>query len=140
MKTGAAFNQQNDYRPSVSNVKGILQKKCKKFLWYPSRRASSFKFPVRSYKLKDEGGSVRLCGPYRFLKKILLLYWNQKAEMGKCQLVQTFLPKIRPNAQEKAIWLANYVTWAKTPLCRDSSRQRMLRCNDWPLPKYPMFT
>jgi len=25
MKTGAAFNQQNDYTPSVSKVKGILQ-------------------------------------------------------------------------------------------------------------------
>jgi len=30
MKTGAAFNQQNDYTPSVSNVKGIFQKKCRK--------------------------------------------------------------------------------------------------------------
>jgi len=27
MKTGAAFNQQNDYRPFVSKVKGILHKK-----------------------------------------------------------------------------------------------------------------
>ena len=30
MKTGAAFNQHYDYTPSVSNVKGILQKKCRK--------------------------------------------------------------------------------------------------------------
>jgi hypothetical protein len=41
MKTGAAFNQQNDYTPFVSNVKGILQNICRNIL--PLKTSSPFK-------------------------------------------------------------------------------------------------
>jgi hypothetical protein len=60
MKTGAAFNQQNDYRPSVSNVKGILQKKCRKNPYFTPQDElfrSELAPPTKSTN-EERGGSV----------------------------------------------------------------------------------
>jgi len=53
MKTGAAFNQQHDYTPSVSNVKGICRNICRNIL--PLKMSSSFKWLMKRYKLKAVG-------------------------------------------------------------------------------------
>ncbi len=58
---GAAFNQRNGYTPSVSDVKGLLQKKCRKNSYHVSLKTSSqLKQPVRGFRLKADGWYVRL--------------------------------------------------------------------------------